>query len=169
MHRVRGTSGDVLAREPGFPPDLSPRAPPSPPVSTLVGVFLSVVGGRRTSGTAGQARAEGLPRTDSESWPPTRAPLAPCFHPGWRFPFPGGRRTSGTAGQAQGGGVRGHLLPGVLLYSTRRRGSSSRPPFPSRWGRTPSSSLRQRGTAPEDGRPSVGGAVKLKRSRTTTS
>ena len=35
MHRVRGASGDVLARGPGFPPNLSPRAPPSPPVSTL--------------------------------------------------------------------------------------------------------------------------------------
>ena len=32
MYRVRGASGDVLARGPGFPPDLSPRAPPSPPV-----------------------------------------------------------------------------------------------------------------------------------------
>ena len=35
MHRVRGASGDLLARGPGFPPDLSPRALPSPPVSTL--------------------------------------------------------------------------------------------------------------------------------------
>ena len=35
MHRVRGAAGEVLARETGFPPDLSPRAPPSPPVSTL--------------------------------------------------------------------------------------------------------------------------------------
>ena len=34
MRRVRGASGDALARGPGFPPDLSPRAPPSPPVST---------------------------------------------------------------------------------------------------------------------------------------
>ena len=32
MHRVRGASGDVRARGPGFPPHLSPRAPPSPPV-----------------------------------------------------------------------------------------------------------------------------------------
>ena len=35
MHRVRGASGAVLARGPSFPPDLSPRALPSPPVSTL--------------------------------------------------------------------------------------------------------------------------------------
>ena len=34
MRRVRGASGAVLARGPGFPPDLSPRAPPWPPVST---------------------------------------------------------------------------------------------------------------------------------------
>ena len=34
MHRVRGASGAVLARGPGFPPDIIPRAPPSPPVST---------------------------------------------------------------------------------------------------------------------------------------
>ena len=30
MHRVRGASGDVLARGPGFPPDLSPARPPRP-------------------------------------------------------------------------------------------------------------------------------------------
>ena len=29
-----GASGDVLAWEPGFPPEISPRAPPSPPVFT---------------------------------------------------------------------------------------------------------------------------------------
>ena len=35
MHRIRGASGAVQARGPGFPPDLSPRARPSPPVFTL--------------------------------------------------------------------------------------------------------------------------------------
>ena len=35
MHGFGGASGDVLARGPGFPPDRSPHAPPSPPVSTL--------------------------------------------------------------------------------------------------------------------------------------
>ena len=39
MHLVRGASGDVLARGPGFLPDLSPRAPPSPPVSPLPNPF----------------------------------------------------------------------------------------------------------------------------------
>ena len=33
MHRVRGASGAVQAWRPGFPSYLSPRAPPSPPVS----------------------------------------------------------------------------------------------------------------------------------------
>ena len=35
MHGFGGASGDVWARGPGFPPDLSPRAAPSPPVSSL--------------------------------------------------------------------------------------------------------------------------------------
>ena len=35
MHGVRGTSGDVRVLGPGFLPDLRPRAPPSPRLSTL--------------------------------------------------------------------------------------------------------------------------------------
>jgi len=35
VHGFRGASGGVPARGPGVSPDLSPRAPPSPPVFTL--------------------------------------------------------------------------------------------------------------------------------------
>ena len=40
MHGFGGASGDALAQEPGFPPDISPRAPPS---RSLVPLFRRTV------------------------------------------------------------------------------------------------------------------------------
>ena len=62
MRRVRGASGDVRARGPGFPPDLSPRAPPSPPVSAAV----SEVGVEGRGVDAGAGR--GAERQDTMAW-----------------------------------------------------------------------------------------------------
>ena len=68
MHRVRGASGDVLARKPGFPLICRPRAP-ARPVFTLRNstplrartqwVLTSTAAANQNGGFAGVARARG--------------------------------------------------------------------------------------------------------------
>ena len=93
---------------------------------------------------------------------PARPPR-PLFPPWLAVSFPSTEVDGllGRPGRRRAAAAYGAIHAAWCPPVTRRRGSSSRPPFPSRRGRTPSSSLRQGAPPPRTGGHD-GGAVKLK-------
>ena len=86
MHRVRGASGDVLARGPGFPPDLSPVRPPRPRFPPSRNTSCGLVGwGRARRALRGRGRHSLWSVGAKARWlkdpPPPRTPPPPAMTP----------------------------------------------------------------------------------------